>query len=233
MADALSHYYSSLSDKDLHYDNFISADIRIDKLGEDLPLSQAEEAQEMLFLNKLHLKEVRIAAGSLDDRRDLQATQLDPPKDHIGRRELTLTDLVTPKENLWDSIETKEFLDKIQVSYSKHTAWKNVLENLALFPAFRVKSGLILHLNDLGKLQLVLHEVIHQGERIVGIVIENAHKILGHLGFQKYYWWLTMVKTWRNLFLCVKSARPLNGHPNRCQDYYTNYPSQMPHGHPL
>ena len=39
VADALSHYYSSLSDKDLHYDNFVSADIRIDKLGEDLPLS--------------------------------------------------------------------------------------------------------------------------------------------------------------------------------------------------
>src|SRR6266481_1896877 len=34
VADALSHYYSSLSDKDLHYDNFVSADIRIDKLGE-------------------------------------------------------------------------------------------------------------------------------------------------------------------------------------------------------
>ncbi len=35
----------------------------------------------------------------------------------------------------------------------------------------------------------------------MGIGIENAHKILGHLGFQKmleyiqkYYWWLTMVK---------------------------------------
>jgi len=82
----------------------------------------------MLFLNKLHLVGVRIAAGSLNDKRDLQATQLNPPNDHIGRRELMLTDLVTPKENLWDPIETEEFLDKIQVGYSKQNAWKNILE---------------------------------------------------------------------------------------------------------
>src|SRR5260221_14288830 len=84
VADALSCYYSSSSDKDLHYDDFISADIRIDKLGEDLPLSCAEEAWEMLFLNELHLVGVRIAAGSLNIKRDLQADQLNPPDDCIG-----------------------------------------------------------------------------------------------------------------------------------------------------
>src|SRR5258708_38723826 len=155
----------------------------------------------MLFLNKLHLEEARIAAGSLDDGRDLQTTQLDPPDNHIGRRELMLTDLVTSKENLWDLVETEEFLDKIQVSYSKQNAWKNVLENLALFPAFRVKSGFIPCLNDLGEPHLVLPEVIHKGVRIAGIMIENPHKIFGHLGFKKklkcilgYDWWFTMVK---------------------------------------
>src|SRR5258708_3560501 len=189
----------------------------------------------MLFLDILDREEGRIAAGSLDDGRDLQTTQLDPPDNHIGRRELMLTDLVTSKENLWDLVETEEFLDKIQVSYSKQNALKNVLENLDLFTAFRVKSGFIACLNDLGEPHLVLPEVIHKGERIAGIMIENAHKILGHLGFQKtleyiwrYYWWSTMVKDMEKLFLHVKSARPLNGHPNGWQDYYTNYPSQMP-----
>ena len=151
MADALSCYYSSSSNKDLHYDDFISADIRIDKLGEDLPLSHAEEAQEMLFINKLHLVGVRIATGSLNIERDLQANQLDPPNNHIGRRELSLTNLVTLKENLQDLIETKDFLDKIQEGYSKHSAWKIILENPTLFPTFRVDTGFILHLNDLGE----------------------------------------------------------------------------------
>ncbi len=85
VADALSHYYSSSSDKDLHYNDFILADIRIDKLGEDLPPSQAEEAWEMLFLNKLQLEEVRIATGSLQNKRDLQVDQLNPPNDCIVR----------------------------------------------------------------------------------------------------------------------------------------------------
>src|SRR5258706_3870304 len=201
VADTLSRYYSSSSDKDLHYDDFVSADIRIDNLGENLPLSHAEEAWEMLFPNELHLVGVRIAAGSLNIERDLQADQLNPPNDCIGRRELSLADLVTLKENLQDLIETKDFLDKIQEGYSKQNAWKNILENPTLFPTFRVDTGFILHLNDLGKPQLVLPEVIHKGERIPGIMIKNAHIILGHLGFQKtleyiqrYYWWSTMVK---------------------------------------
>ncbi len=198
-----------------------------------------EEAHEMLFLSKLHLNEVIIAAGSLNDKRDLQAAQLNPPDNHIGRRELTLADLVTLKENLQDPVETEEFLDKIQVGYSKHSAWKNILVNLSLFPEFRIKSGFIVCLNDLGELHLVLPEVIQKGERITGIVIENAHKILGHLGFQKtleyiqrYYWWSTMVKDTEKFISSCEIARPLNGHPNGCQDYYINYPSQMPHGHP-
>ncbi len=117
------------------------------------------------------------------------------------REGLMLADLMTLKENLQDLMETEEFLNKSQVGYSKHSAWRNVLENLTLFPAFMVNSGFILHLNDLGEPHLVLPEVIHKGERITGIMIKNTHKILGHLGFQKtldyiwkYYWWLTMVK---------------------------------------
>ena len=39
VADTLSHYYKSSSDEDLHYNNFISADICLDKQGDDLPLS--------------------------------------------------------------------------------------------------------------------------------------------------------------------------------------------------
>src|SRR5258708_13606224 len=139
----------------------------------------------MLFLNKLHLVGVRIATGSLNIERDLQDNQLNPPNDCIGRRELSLANLVTLKENLQDLIETKDFLDKIQEGYSKHSAWKIILENPTLFPTFRVDTGFILHLNDLGKPSLVLPQLIHRGERIAGIMIENAHKILGHLGFQK------------------------------------------------
>ena len=152
-------------------------------------------------MHNLQLEEIRLGSNSFQNKRDLQASLLDPPDEHLGRRELMLSDLVTLKENLWDCIESEEFLQRILIGYSKHSAWTNILWNPELFPHFKLQSGYILHLNDFGEPHLVLLDVIHKGERIMGIVIENAHKILGHLGFQKtleyiqkYYWWSTMVK---------------------------------------
>ena len=45
VADALSRYYESLNDDDLHYDEYVSVDIQLDKHGEDLPLGCSEEAR--------------------------------------------------------------------------------------------------------------------------------------------------------------------------------------------
>jgi len=154
-------------------------------LGEDLPLSHAEEACKMLLMHNLQLEEIRLGSNSFQNERDLQASLLDPPDKCLGRRELMLSDLVTLKENLQDCIESEEFLQRILIGYSKHSAWTNILWNPKLFPHFKLQSGYILHLNDFGEPHLVLLDVIHKGERIMGIAIENAHKILGHLGFQK------------------------------------------------
>ncbi len=44
VADALSRYYESLNEDDIHYDEYVSVDICIDKNGEDLPIGRIEEA---------------------------------------------------------------------------------------------------------------------------------------------------------------------------------------------
>ncbi len=64
--------------------------------------------------------------NSFQDERDLQASLLDPPDKCLGRRELMLSDLVTLKGNLQDSIESEDFLRKIQIRYSEHSAWTNI-----------------------------------------------------------------------------------------------------------
>ena len=38
VADALSRYYESSNDDDLHYDEYVLVDIHIDKNGDDLPI---------------------------------------------------------------------------------------------------------------------------------------------------------------------------------------------------
>src|SRR6266705_4987529 len=85
VADALSCYYESSSDKDLHYNDFVSVDIHIDKLGDDLPLSQVEEAEEMLYFHCLKAEAVRIAvtrANAIVEHSskdcELEAAILDP-----------------------------------------------------------------------------------------------------------------------------------------------------------
>ena len=49
VTNALSRYYESSTVEDLHYDDYVSADIKIDKNGEDLPIHRAQEAHELLF----------------------------------------------------------------------------------------------------------------------------------------------------------------------------------------
>ena len=52
VTDALSRYYDSSNDDDLHYDEYVSTDIHIDKDGEDLLIGQAEEACSMLLISQ-------------------------------------------------------------------------------------------------------------------------------------------------------------------------------------
>ena len=49
VADALSQYYESSIDEDIHYNEYMSTDIRLDKNGDDLPMGHAAEAIEILW----------------------------------------------------------------------------------------------------------------------------------------------------------------------------------------
>jgi hypothetical protein len=124
-----------------------------------------------------------------------------PPDNRSGRSELTLADIVVPENSLRSVVEEGDFLSSVKEGYAKHAAWRGILENPEQFPKFKVADGLVSKLNDLGEPRLVLPDVIHKGERATGIAIQNAHEILGHLGFHKtldylrrYYWWSTMVR---------------------------------------
>jgi hypothetical protein len=205
VADALSRYYESSSDENLHYDDYVSADIRIDKEGDDLPLARAEEARELLYLHGLRMTYTRIAASraieDAQEERDLQANELDPPEDRQGRRELSLEGILPPLAELRPHVEDKNFIASVKDGYSKHVAWRGILAKASDFPKFSIVDGLIFRLNDSGEPLLVLPESIHQGERITGIAIEHAHRILGHLGakktleyVRKHYWWSSMSK---------------------------------------
>ena len=197
VADALLQYYKSSSNEDLHYDDFVSADIKIDKNGEDLPLHHAEEAQELLFLNHIQWYTGFTPTSVLDvkEQCQLDAEVIDPPIEGIGRSMLTLTDLVGLTV---PPIEDIRLLTSIKFGYSNSPTWTDVLKMPEHFPKFNILDGLILFVNDSGDPSLVIPEAIHKGEGLKGILIENAHRIIGHFGYnktlvymQKLYWWLS------------------------------------------
>ena len=175
---------------DLHYDDYVSADIRINKNGENLPLSRLEEAEEMLHFHHLGLESLRLNAfckapnqpkSKLKQASSKSNIQVDP-KSPLGRSEPTLADIVTSETDLRNVISSDAFMSAVKAGYSKHVAWRSILESPQNFPNFTVKSGLIMKVNDLGEQCLVLPEIIHLGERLSGTVIDHAHSILGHLG---------------------------------------------------
>ena len=196
VADALSRYYESSTSDDLHYDDYVSADIQIDKHGEDLPLSRLEEAQEMLHFHCLQVESVRLSMA----RHKRESVLEHSPEHPVGRSKPTLADLMTEK-NLGAIISSESFTNCVKEGYAKHAAWKGILDSPRSFPKFRVSEGMISKMNATGDYCLVIPNVIHKGERITGSVIQHAHEALGHSSFKKtleyirwYYWWSSMVK---------------------------------------
>ncbi len=213
VADALSQYYESSSIVDLHYDDFVSADIKINKNGEDLPLCHTEEAQELLFMNHLRLysRFALMSASDIKEQCQLDTEIIDPPMEGIGRSELTLTDLMGLTMPPFDDIE---LLTRIKSGYSSSQTWRDVLKKPDCFPKFKLLDGLIFLVNDSGDPALVIPNTIHKGEGLKGILIENVHKIIGHFGYnetliymRKLYWWSTINKDIKKFCASCKACQ--------------------------
>ncbi len=198
VADALSQYYDSSKDDDIHYDDLVSADIKIDKNGEDLPLNRSEEAKKLLCDTKRYTGFTTVSVSDSVELHQVEADTIDPPIKHIGRSKLLLTELLGLSNPL---ISDVALLSSIRLGYSSDKSWTEVLRTPEHFSQFCLSDSLILHMNDSGDSALVIPNIIHKGEGVRGIIIENAHKIIGHFGYQKtityihkLYWWSTMNK---------------------------------------
>ncbi len=200
VADALSHYYESSSNKDIHYDDLVSADILINKKGEDLPLNHTEEAHNLLQKagQVISFMPVSTSASDVIEQHHIEAKVIDPPDEHIGRSELSLADLVKVPHT---SITDAEILTVIRLAYKSDKSWAEVLKNHEHFLQFVLHDGLILHMNNSGDSVLVIPNVIHKGEGVRGLITQNAHNIIGHFGYNKTitymhktYWWSTINK---------------------------------------
>src|SRR5258708_8783778 len=135
VTDALLHYYESSTNEDIHYNGYVTADILLDKNGEDLLMKHAVEEHKLLLLHQIS-HEVCLTASKvvnvIDDHQQ-SADALDPPGKGIGRSELMLTELLTLDHPLTDE---QTFISTVKSAYSTNTDWCNILQEPSRFPLF-------------------------------------------------------------------------------------------------
>ena len=78
--------------------------------------------------------------------------------------------------------------------------YSKILENPKACAKFGVKEGLIFMKNNLSQdVICVSPKAIHKGKRLIEIIIDHAHNIIGHFGqcktsqyIRRYFWWQFM-----------------------------------------
>src|SRR5258708_1990217 len=133
VTDTLSWYYESSSSEDVHYDDLVSVDIKIDKNGEDLPLHWAEEAWDLLnnFKGSIAFAPMSLSASDEVEKHQIEAEGIDPPEESIGRSELPLTELIKTANS--DTVDS-DVLQCIKTGYSSYKAWVKLLKHLESCP---------------------------------------------------------------------------------------------------
>ncbi|KAJ8090985.1 hypothetical protein PM082_024909 [Marasmius tenuissimus] len=147
VADVLSRYYESDTAGEHHSpSNYVNADVRIDKLGEDLPIGRADEVAQILE----QFRAQREAKDAIEPR-DLEAQELEAARE---------PDLVEPYPALFDNptviksrakgpdlramVATGDaILSDFKTGYSKDPLLSKVIDNIEDYPRFSIKDELV------------------------------------------------------------------------------------------
>src|SRR6266700_1169767 len=193
VADTLSQYYDSSTDEDLHFDDYVLADIHLDKNAEDIIPNRVEEYKELLLSSTLSENSEKKRLAAISGRNNLEEA--------LGGSTQNLEEVILPEENLQKQFKEKDLIEAIKSGYKSSQIYWEILENPGNFKDFSIKDGLITRLGEGGTTQIVVPKGNYKRKSIQGIILENIHKILGHLESKKtveilrrYFWWKSMRK---------------------------------------
>ena len=107
------------------------------------------------------------------------------------------------KESLHTHIEQSfNLTSRVKQAYRKDKLYSKILEKLKAHALFGCKDGLIFTKNLLKRDVLCIpHEAFIKGRRLITIIINHAHSIIGHFGqfktvqyIRRYFWWTSMAQ---------------------------------------
>lgn len=200
VADVLSRYYESDLDGEMHtFDEYVSADIRLDPTGEDLPRAHLEEAQRMREQSEdvLRLEAKRITPRDDVEERTREAKELwehreDPSPIIPEEAESPLPERISRYEG---------FIQAVKAGYPDDVVFAKVIDNVGHHAAFHMRDDLLFTKNRSDGEVLCIPRTMLGKQSLIHVVIDNAHSTIGHFGNRKTadyvrrcYWWPSLTK---------------------------------------
>ena len=215
VADCLSRYYENDRSDEIHDShNYVSADIRLDPMHEDLtelrlrelsednPRAQQSKDSSANKDNKASnaQRHQTLLARRLRDRNEdrvqeaiemAEAARIanvpDPLTHGDDDRDMTVAEALQDGPSLRKIVlGDKTFLTAVRDGYRNDNIFSKVVDNPGHYPLFRVADGLVHTKNRMGQDCLCVPRSLLKGKRsLPEIVIDHAHDTLGHLGAQK------------------------------------------------
>lgn len=202
VADCLSRYYESEPPDVLHPPHdYVNADVRLDRNLDFLPDVRREEVLKLV-------EEVAIRAlREVVEEREKEAADLTAvphvPKGLTDEESRTrVRDALQSGPPLRDTLRGEPGLEEaIKAAYPLDRTFAKVLESPGAYPSFEMKDGLLYVTNRFGDKVLCLPFGKLKQRSLRERVIDEAHRLLGHMGAQKtieyvrrWFWWPRMSK---------------------------------------
>ena len=192
VSDALSRWFEHHDDDECDESDFVTADVRLDPEGDDLPQARLQERETLRMAAILRLKD-------RETQRDKEALELakaqQGPDPTIGESEGIDEFVMQP---LADS---EEFFEAIKTGYSEDSLFRKVSSKPEHFPNFQTEKGLLVTTNEKGYRVVCIPRALFKGRRMNEVMLDHGHRVVGHMGaritrdfLRRYYWWPSMTE---------------------------------------
>jgi hypothetical protein len=199
VADCLSRYYENNRPDEHHPPGaYVSGDYRLDPDLEDMTKLRTEELTD--YPTRLY---ALCAEGPLEDRVheaiELEQHAIELQEEGFDTTAIPLSEALAADPPLNTMIEgDTTFLPGVRAGYEKDDFFAKILANPAQYPTFEYAEGLIYAINLSGDKCLCIPRVpgLRGPRRLTELVIDQAHKVIGHLAELRtseyvrcWFWW--------------------------------------------
>ena len=191
VADALSRYYAGCDEQTpFPMDVLVSVDQMLDPEGEDLPIARFVEIKAARVTRR-----VELPAAEAQDNTVLS------DQNESGKEIQTIWEAGSPDHQMKITLGDETMTSVIKDGYKEDTVFKKVIENISQYPAYKIRKGILYLDNPVGQPVICVPNSTQGGRRILELIIDQAHTLIGHQGYRKvvdyvrkWFWWPSISK---------------------------------------